>query len=420
MTTHQIAVSDFLRNNYGDYGRFVNLNRVTPGVDGLKSVQRRILFALNEEARGTLISTMNAIGKTLTYHPFGDKSCEGVINDMARVGILESQGDFGAMLMENIPAAAPRYTKVGLSKEKAAQMFNLINFVPKIEGEELIEPMYIPVPVPFALVTGSLCWGLGMLDKIPAFRYESILAAFKNDDPSLLESQYGYIMDKSKSELDKLWNEGEGRIHLSYKVSRVNKDEILISGSGELFTPSIETFKPLQLDGQIKVSDESDSSVNIRITRISGARKVDMDEVFEDAKRIAVHNRKYTIRMSLNDKARRVSMKAWIEACMALYNKAFNESKEHRIKQVEKSIEVLTILPEIGKLVIAGKSDEEIQEAVKVDLEIVKTAIKKPVSMLRRASFEAEIEKLKSELEDIKKSTIETEIDKFAEIFSNL
>lgn len=418
--TAQVNVSEFLTNNYGEYGSYVNIHRVSAGVDGLKPVQRRILIALNQAARGKLISTVNAIGATIAYHPFGDQSIEGVINDMARVGVIESQGDFGAKLMENISAAAGRYTKCGLSAAKADQLFNLVNYVPKIEGEEKIEPMYLPVPVPFALVTGSLCWGLGMLDRIPAFTYESLLEAYKHDDPTLLEAQYGYIMDKTKSELHRLWNEGVGRIYLSYQVIRPSKDEILITGSGEAFTPKLECFKNLQLDGQILVTDESDSDVAIRISRVSGARKVNMDEVYEEAKRVASHFKHYTLRMSLNGKARRVSIKAWLEICMKLYSDAFNKAKENDITQLNKSIEVFTRLPEIGKMVIAGKSNEEIISTLKIGEDILSAALKKSINQLRRDSFESEIESLRQKLKNVEESTVEKEVVKFKDLFKNL
>lgn len=416
----QVEVSSFLRQNYGEYGRYVNIQRVSPGVDGLKSVQRRILIALNNQSRGKLISTVNAIGATIAYHPFGDASIEGVINDMARVGVIESQGDFGAKLLENISAAAGRYTKCGLSAGKADQLFNYIDYVPKVEGEEKIEPMYLPVPVPFALVTGSLCWGLGMLDRIPAFTYDSLLEAFKHDDPSLLQAQYGYIMDKDKSDLHRLWNEGVGRIHLSYQVIRPNKDEIVISGSGEAFTPKLECFKKWQLDGQINVSDESDSNVCIRISRVSGARKVDMDEVYAEAKRVATNFKTYTIRMSLNDKARRVSIKAWLEICLSLYTEAFNKSKDNDIAAINKSIVVFQHLPEIGKLVIAGKSNDEIKAKLNIDEDILGTALKKSINQLRRSSFEAEIDSLREKLKKVEQSTVAQEVAKFKELFANL
>lgn len=235
---NEILASEFLTENYFSYGNYINFNRVLPGIDGLNPVKRRVLMGLKDVANGKLTGTVNAIGASQVYHPFGDSSIEGVIAEMARRKMIESQGDFGIRLMEPIPAAAPRYTKVGLSAARSHALFSLLEYAPLHEGEEQMEPQFLITPVPFALVYGQFSWGLGMICRTPAFTYESLVNAYEKNDPSLLKSNYGYSINENDSELHDLWTKGSGRLSLSYAVSRPNPDTVLIVGSGEIFTPT--------------------------------------------------------------------------------------------------------------------------------------------------------------------------------------
>lgn len=299
---------------------------------------------------------------------------------MARTGVVESQGDFGAELIERISAAAPRYTKVGLDKGKADKLFELLKYAPTHEGEERIEPVFIPTPIPFALVTGTFSWGLGCIDRIPAFTYSSLLAAYKEDNPLLLESQYGYSLNKSKSDLYDLWTKGEGRLCLNMKVTRPNTDTIFIIGSGEVFKPDLSRFKDLQMDGQIAVEDLSKEFIQIKISRVSGARKVNMDDVHKQALEVAEQYKRYSIRMTMNNKAIRIGIKDWITVCIHNYVDCFNQSKSDRIAKLELDIKVFTNLPAIGKLVLAGKSNEEIKTELGIADEVLSIALKKSIN----------------------------------------
>lgn len=400
----EVDVSEFITENYFEYGKFINFNRVMVSLDGLKPVQRRVLLALKDIARGKLTGTVNAIGAAQVIHPFGNQSIEGVVADLARKGIINSQGDFGIKLMEPIPAAAPRYTKVGLTEKQFETYFRLLDYAPTHEGEEAVEPVFLPVPIPFALVYGTLSWGLGVICRLPAFTYESLLDAYINNDYNLLKSNYGYQIADG-SQLKELWETGRGRLALSYKVSRLNHDNILVSGSGEIFTPVFGALNDLIDKGQIIINNESSTEVVLRISRIKGARSVNMDEVFDIVKKSCVNARFYEVKLVHEDKIQNLGIKDWLDITITLFKRNFDKFKQDRINAIKKDIELYSILPEIGKLVIQNKSDVEIIKTLNIKKELLEKALKKSISTLRKESFENEIERFKKKIIEIEKES---------------
>lgn len=330
-----------------------------------------------------------------------NSSISGVINDFARKGIINSQGDFGIKLLEDIPAAASRYTKVGLTQEQYDYFFRLLDYCPEHEGEETMEPKYFCVPVPVALVYGTLSWGLGVICRLPAFTYESLLEAYTSDDPTKLKSSYGYEIDYDNSELNKLWTIGKGRLTLKYKVNRLDYDNIIIYGSGEIFTPHMGGFNEEIERGQIIINNESSTEVVLRVSRIKGARLVDMDEMFEVARAASTNTRHYEIKLVFNDEIVNLGIKDWLDVTISNFQRNFDKFKSDRIDKINRDIELYKVLPEIGKMLIANKTNDQIQRKLKIDDDTLNRAVKKPISLLRKESFDNEIYNLNSRIENI-------------------
>ena len=290
----QYEVQDFIADNYTDYGGYINFERVIPFEDGLKKVHRRALLGIRNVASGKLVSTVNVVGEINTIHPFNPISTSQVIADLVRVGELEGQGSFGLKLMEDIPQAADRYTRCGINKLKEDYYFKLLKYAPECEGEVDIEPEYLITPVPYCLTVGALNLGLGIQGRTPAFTFKSLVAAFLADDPTLLESNFGYKLNKNDSDLQALWETGKGKLSLSMAVQRLSDDEIIISGSGEVFKPDLKAFNEFTKTGSIFIKNESTDKIAIRIEKAKRAR-VDMNEVFKVAQRVARFKRAYNI-----------------------------------------------------------------------------------------------------------------------------
>lgn len=413
-----IDLQDFIKDNYSTYGRYINFERVIPGEDGLKKVHRRTLTGLREVANGKFTSTVNALGAINVRHPFAPTAVEGVLADFVRHGTIQGQGEFGVKLMEDIPHSAARYTKVNLDKKAESYFFKLVKYAPLCDGEVEIEPEYLVTPVPYCLTVGSLNLGLGVQGRTPAFTYQSLVEAYLNDDPMLLESSFGYKLDKEKSNLQSLWNFGIGNVALSMSCQRLNENEIIISGSGEIFKPDLKAFNQFTSNGSIMITNESTDKIAIRISKTPRSR-VDMDEVFSVAKRVSTFNRKYNILVVRTTEQgenviQTISIRSWLALTIQRYKDCFERYKQDKVAELELEKATYLLLPTVGKLLLEDKSDSDILASVEgLTEEILDKVKRKQVSSLRRSDFTKEIKSIEDKIKEIHSESYLKEIKKY-------
>lgn len=417
MSNNNVGVAEFLEDNYLEYGKFVNFHRMIPGSDGLKKVYRRSLIGLKNVANGKLVSTNNVVGEISTIHVFGESSIESVVGELARVGAIKGKGSFGVKLMEDIPAAAKRYTQCGLTEDQANYYFSLLKYSPLVEGEVEEEPEYLIFPVPFQLVYSGFNFGLGIKGVTPGFTYDSLIEAYYSDDYNKLKSNYGYKINKDESSLKDLWEIGFGTLSLSMDVERLDKDEILIKGSGEIFKPAVSKFRKLESEGRLIITNESSDEIVLRVSRAKRI-SLDMDEVYKTCKSISTKSRVYNILAVVNNKIQRMPIRDWLDLTITRYKKYFEQSKADRIERCEYNIKLYTLLPEVASRLIENRSDIEIIKSVKgLDSDMLADIKKKPISMIRRSDFERDINQLNKKIESIKKEDADTSIKSYGKIF---
>ncbi len=172
------AISEELKNSYLDYAMSVIISRALPDVrDGLKPVQRRILFAMYEDnlrANAKFRKSATVVGSTLgRYHPHGDIAVYDAIVRMAqdfslRYPLIEGQGNFGSL--DGDPAAAQRYTECRLSKIAEEMLVDIdkdtVDFIPNYDGTRQ-EPCFLPAKIPQLLLNGAMGIAVGMATAIP-------------------------------------------------------------------------------------------------------------------------------------------------------------------------------------------------------------------------------------------------------------
>ena len=201
----QILTTEFseeMQKSYLDYSMSVITSRAVPDIrDGLKPVQRRVLFDMGElrvfHDRPTLKSA-RICGDTMgKYHPHGDSSIYETLVVLAQVfkknqALVEGQGNFGSI--EGDSAAAPRYTEARLEKfteDVLLQDLALsVPFQPNYDGK-LEEPVVLPAKIPYFLLNGSEGIAVGMTTSTPSHNLSEvislILAYLKNPELSLTE-----------------------------------------------------------------------------------------------------------------------------------------------------------------------------------------------------------------------------------------
>jgi len=157
-------IDNFIKHNYRRYGNHVNMERMIPlYADGLRPVERRVLYSAYEIAREKFAKSATIVGHAMRYHMHGDSSIYGTLCQLVNQKFMEGQGNFGTNLgVEKIGAAASRYTEARLAR-KISMAFELMKYTPMIDGETqgIVEPLYIPTPVPFCLFGENYINGIG-------------------------------------------------------------------------------------------------------------------------------------------------------------------------------------------------------------------------------------------------------------------
>ncbi len=198
---HDIDLKETMENSYIDYAMSVIASRALPDVrDGLKPVQRRILYAMIELNNGPdkphrkcARIVGDAMGK---YHPHGDSSIYGALVNMAqdwstRYPLVDGHGNFGSV--DGDGAAAMRYTEARLSKismELLADINkNTVDFIPNFDETEK-EPVVLPSRFPNLLVNGTQGIAVGMATNIPPHNLTEVInAVIKIIDDKVMENR---------------------------------------------------------------------------------------------------------------------------------------------------------------------------------------------------------------------------------------
>ena len=185
---HEVDLKKTMEESYIDYAMSVIVSRALPDVrDGLKPVQRRILYSMVELNNGPdkpHRKCARIVGDTMgKYHPHGDSSIYGALVNMAqewstRYMLVDGHGNFGSV--DGDGAAAMRYTEARLSKISMELISDInkdtVDFIPNFDETEK-EPSVLPARFPNLLVNGTTGIAVGMATNIPPHNLKEIIAA---------------------------------------------------------------------------------------------------------------------------------------------------------------------------------------------------------------------------------------------------
>lgn len=185
---HDVDLKKTMETSYIDYAMSVIASRALPDVrDGLKPVQRRVLYSMIELNNGPdkpHRKCARIVGDTMgKYHPHGDSSIYGALVNMAqewstRYPLVDGHGNFGSV--DGDGAAAMRYTEARLSKISMEMLAdigkNTVDFMPNFDETEK-EPVVLPSRYPNLLVNGTSGIAVGMATNIPPHNLKEVIAA---------------------------------------------------------------------------------------------------------------------------------------------------------------------------------------------------------------------------------------------------
>lgn len=234
---------DNIVKGYVDYAEKVITDRALCDVrDGLKPVQRRILWTCKEMKLKDKLKCAKIVGNVFTYHPHGDSSIYKAMvlmtenNGTLPFPLLKGQGNFGGFYKTD-PPAAMRYTEAGLSKyaEEYFRNMNGVELIPNFDSSA-IEPDVLPVSFPAVLLNSLSGIAVGFRSNIPSFNFNDVLdltMEYIRDGKcsTVIEPDFvsgGYYVRNNK-ELMKLMQTGSAKLKLRGKVEqKATSKEIMI------------------------------------------------------------------------------------------------------------------------------------------------------------------------------------------------
>lgn len=287
----RINIEDQMKSAYIDYSMSVIVSRALPDVrDGLKPVQRRVLFGMSElglTSSGQFKKSARIVGEVMgKYHPHGDSSIYETMVRMAqdwslRYLLVDGQGNFGSI--DGYSAAAMRYTEARVSSLTEEILLDLdkdtVDFVNNFD-DTLQEPVVLPAKAPLLLLNGSSGIAVGMATNMPPHNMneicDAVVAYVKNPDitvPEIVKYVKGPDFPTGGTILGtqgikEAYETGRGRIVIRAKseieVSSSGRESIVVHeipymvNKRELIEKIAELVESKKIDGIAYVNDESD------------------------------------------------------------------------------------------------------------------------------------------------------------------
>ena len=434
-------LTEEMKRDFIDYSMSVIVSRALPDVrDGLKPVQRRILFAMNEMNNTPdkpYRKCARIVGETMgKYHPHGDSSIYGALVYMAqswnmREMLIDGHGNFGSM--DGDGAAAMRYTEARLSKISMEMLRDLeketVKMTPNYEGEDL-EPDVLPARMPNLLVNGSMGIAVGMATNVAPHNLgetiDAIIAQMHNPEITTAElMEYikgpdfptgGYIVGKSairkafetgkgsiimrgKTEIDRMPN-GKGRIIITEIPYAVNKASM------------VEKIAALAREKQIEgITDLRDESNMNGVRVVMELRKdVQPEVILNQLYKLSPLQSNFSVNnVVLFDKVpRTASMKEMIQGYIDHQDEVIVNRTKYDLKKAEARAHILEglriavdHLDEIIHIIRSSRDDAEATSKMQEQFSLSDIQCKAILDMQFRRLTGLAREKIESEYQDL-------------------
>jgi topoisomerase-4 subunit A len=305
----QKPLREFTEEAYLNYSMYVIMDRALPHIgDGLKPVQRRIVYAMSElglSATAKYKKSARTVGDVLgKFHPHGDSACYEAMVLMAqpfsyRYPLVDGQGNWGAP-DDPKSFAAMRYTESRLSKFSEVLLSELgqgtVDWAPNFDGT-MREPKTLPARLPHIMLNGITGIAVGMATDIPPHNVREMAAACihlidspKSDTSDLLEFVQGpdYPTDAEiitpKKEIEKIYQTGRGSIKMR-AVYDIEQGDIVISSlphqasGGKILEQIASQMQAKKLPMVVDLRDESDHENPTRLVVVPRSNRIDVEQL---------------------------------------------------------------------------------------------------------------------------------------------
>ena len=399
-----ISLKKYAEESYLNYAMYVILDRALPNVgDGLKPVQRRILYAMSElglDASSKYKKSARTVGDVIgKFHPHGDSAAYEAMVLMAqnfsfKYPLVDGQGNWGS---QDDPKsfAAMRYTESKLTNFANLLISELkagtVDWQPNFDGS-LLEPVIFPSKIPIILLNGTSGIAVGMATDIPSHNINEVIEATirilekpKSDLNDLLKIIKGPDFSNdapivaSQEELHEMYLTGRGGFKIQSQWKQ-EKNQIIINAlpyqaSGSKILEQIaEQMLNKKLPMVIDLSDEGDHMEPVRLVITLKSNRVNAEDVMNHL--FASTDLQKTYRMNMNLISLKGGPKVFslvdlLKEWLTFRKDTVKRKLEHRLDQVNDRLHILegllTIFIDLDKVIkIIRKSDEPKKELIKV------------------------------------------------------
>ncbi len=370
----QIALKDYAERAYLDYSMYVVLDRALPFIgDGLKPVQRRIIYSMSElglNATAKPKKSARTIGDVIgKFHPHGDSACYEAMVLMAqpfsyRYPLVGGQGNFGS---QDDPKsfAAMRYTESKLTPIAEALLEELghgtVDWVPNFDGT-LKEPAWMPSRIPHVLINGTTGIAVGMATDIPPHNLREIVNAcihlLDNPDASIAElcefvpgPDYPTEAEiiTPKSDLLAMYTTGNGSLRARAIYTREDGN-IVITALPHQVSPS-KIIEQLAAQMRAKklpmiedVRDESDHVNPIRVVLFPRSNRIDADELMPHLFATTDLEKSYRVNLNmigLDGRPQVKNLRQILTEWLRFRTDTVTRRLQHRLEKVERRLHLL-------------------------------------------------------------------------------
>ena len=370
----ELPLSDFTEKAYLEYAMYVILDRALPHIgDGLKPVQRRIVYAMSElglRSTAKYKKSARTVGDVLgKFHPHGDTACYEAMVLMAqpfsyRYPLVDGQGNWGAP-DDPKSFAAMRYTESRLSRYADLLLSELgqgtVDWVPNFDGA-LTEPAMLPARLPNILLNGTSGIAVGMATDIPPHNLretaDALIHLLDHPDATLeaiCERLPGPDYPTSaeiitpRSEILEMYRTGNGAIRMRAVFHRENGDIVVtalphqVSGAKvlEQIAGQMQAKKlPLVAD----LRDESDHEAPTRFVIVPRSNRVDVDALMAHLFATTDLERTYRVNLNIigtNGKPQVKALPALLQEWLEFRTETVRRRLQHRLDRVINRLHIL-------------------------------------------------------------------------------
>ena len=370
----QIPLKDYAERAYLDYSMYVVLDRALPFVgDGLKPVQRRIVYAMSElglDAASKPSKSARTIGEVLgKFHPHGDSACYEAMVLMAqpfsyRYPLIDGQGNFGST-DDPKSFAAMRYTEAKLSPIAELLLAELgqgtVDFVPNFDGR-LSEPSWLPSRVPHVLLNGSTGIAVGMATDIPPHNLREIASACIRllDDPGasladLCEHVKGPDFPTAAeiitpaSDLAAMYASGNGSVRCRAVWTKEDGNAVITAlpyqvSPSKIIEQIATQMRAKKLPMLEDIRDESDHENPIRLVLIPRSNRIDLDEMMQHLNATTDLEKSFRINLNmigLDGKPQVKNLRQILSEWLRFRQDTVTRRLQHRLAKVERRLHLL-------------------------------------------------------------------------------